>query len=590
MCEMVGTTEICTQCKTGGNVPINGTCTAKTDDTDKCKKAGGSPVDTNDKVCGQCGAGYLLHKGGCYKIGQAPGSLICADANSVTGDCETCQAGYFKNPASTTTNDKESCIACGDVTGADNYKGRDKCATCDSSKLPVSGGGTITCTTCIDGYFADNNGAECKACTDPCATCTASGTDKCTSCKDASDKQYFKKGESNDGTGTCVSEETCKTDSTYFPTTDKTSQKKICTLCSDASNGGVADCKTCSKSEETVTCSACTAEGKKPNTAGAKCVDCAAAGCAKCSDEGVCVECDSSKYLTPTAQCVDKCDKLGGYYADGQRVCQPCDPSCAACVGANANQCSACPAGKVLKYTDDTKLNEGGSCVDECKTGANGCADCGATIGGSKYCSRCSTSSEYPVNGVCKASTARANECKTPDNKGGCTTCATGYFLLENGCYKTDRQPGSQVCTAADTTGKCTQCANGMTITGNSGVCPSCDPSCKTCTKQSDPNACLACFSGYYLSGTKCVKCDTDDSNIKGVPNCISCLAPTSPNALTPVTCYVTQTPTVDPTDPSVNKGGLSSGATAGISVAVIVVVGGLVGFLCWWFICRGKA
>eukprot|EP00701_Giardia_intestinalis_P004457 XP_001708281.1 Hypothetical protein GL50803_116201 [Giardia lamblia ATCC 50803] len=38
------------------------------------------------------------------------------------------------------------------------------------------------------------------------------------------------------------------------------------------------------------------------------------------------------------------------------------------------------------------------------------------------------------------------------------------------------------------------------------------------------------------------------------------------------------------------NKSGLSTGAIAGISVAVIVVVGGLVGFLCWWFICRGKA
>ena len=34
----------------------------------------------------------------------------------------------------------------------------------------------------------------------------------------------------------------------------------------------------------------------------------------------------------------------------------------------------------------------------------------------------------------------------------------------------------------------------------------------------------------------------------------------------------------------------LSTGAIAGISVAAVVVVGGLVGFLCWWFVCRGKA
>ena len=82
------------------------------------------------------------------------------------------------------------------------------------------------------------------------------------------------------------------------------------------------------------------------------------------------------------------------------------------------------------------------------------------------------------------------------------------------------------------------------------------------------------------------MKCDTDDNTIKGVPNCLSCDPPTGSGT---VTCYVTQTPTVDPTDPSVNKGGLSTGAIAGISVAA-VVVGGLVGFLCWWFVCRGKA
>ncbi|KAE8304652.1 VSP [Giardia duodenalis] len=35
---------------------------------------------------------------------------------------------------------------------------------------------------------------------------------------------------------------------------------------------------------------------------------------------------------------------------------------------------------------------------------------------------------------------------------------------------------------------------------------------------------------------------------------------------------------------------GLSTGAIAGIVVAAVIVIGGLVGFLCWWFLCRGKA
>ncbi|ESU40637.1 Variant-specific surface protein [Giardia duodenalis] len=333
-----------------------------------------------------------------------------------------------------------------------------------------------------------------------------------------------------------------------------------------------------------VTCDTCTGTNK-PNTAKTACVPCSIADCASCDKENVCAACDNNKYLTPTGQCVDSCDKLGGYYADNN-VCKPCSPECASCSTTGAGKCLSCPAGKVLKYTSESDISGGGSCVDECKTGAGGCADCGAVIGGSKYCSRCGDASQAPLNGNCAAN-ARTAFCDTI-TAGACTQCANGYFLLDNGCYKTDRQPGSQVCTAADTTGKCTQCANGMTITGNSGVCPSCDPSCKTCTKRSDPNACSACFSGYYLSGTKCVKCNTNDGSITGVENCVSCAAPAGNSGT--VTCYVTQTPTVDPADPSVNKGGLSSGAIAGISVAVIVVVGGLVGFLCWWFVCRGKA
>ncbi|ESU44232.1 Hypothetical protein GSB_151220, partial [Giardia duodenalis] len=88
--------------------------------------------------------------------------------------------------------------------------------------------------------------------------------------------------------------------------------------------------------------------------------------------------------------------------------------------------------------------------------------------------------------------------------------------------------------------------------------------------------------SGYYLSGSTCTSCETDSGSVKGVRGCASCAAPTSNTGT--VTCYLVRD------SASVNKSGLSSGAIAGISVAVIAVVGGLVGFLCWWFICRGKA
>ena len=81
---------------------------------------------------------------------------------------------------------------------------------------------------------------------------------------------YFKDGGANDGTGTCVAEGGC--DNTHFPvTTDKK-----CYPCSNTDKGGIADCQACSKTEEAVMCSACTAlrplltrgapEQKKPHS------------------------------------------------------------------------------------------------------------------------------------------------------------------------------------------------------------------------------------------------------------------------------------------------------------------------------------
>ena len=81
----------------------------------------------------------------------------------------------------------------------------------------------------------------------------------------------------------------------------------------------------------------------------------------------------------------------------------------------------------------------------------------------------------------------------------------------------------------------------------------------------------------------KCTE-NSADGKITGVENCTSCAPPSNGNGA--VICNGTQ----QSTDPAVNKGGLPSGAIAGISVAAVVVVGGLVGFLCWWFLCRGKA
>ena len=179
------------------------------------------------------------------------------------------------------------------------------------------------------------------------------------------------------------------------------------------------------------------------------------------------------------------------------------DPSCASCSTAGADKCLSCPAGKALKYTSESDINGGGSCVDECKTGASGCETCGATIGGSKYCSKCGDASQAPLNGNCAANAWTAF-CDTI-TAGVCTQCANGYFLLDGGCYQTSRQPGKSVCTTANN-GQCQTCANGQTQ--SNGVCPACPAGCSKCSGLSTGTECR---SGYYLSANTCLKCDVSD-------------------------------------------------------------------------------
>ncbi|ESU40989.1 Variant-specific surface protein, partial [Giardia duodenalis] len=570
----IGSNVYCSQCKTGGNVPIDGVCVDKADAVDKCLTANNQEI-TTEQVCGKCGDNHFLFKGGCYNVDTAPGNLICSAIDTAnTAVCKTCAAGYFKNPAASDAT-HQSCIACSDTTGADSNTGVANCATCDP---PETSGRAATCTACADGYYD----ADCaNSCDESCKSCTGAEATICTSCK-ADTNPYFKKGDGE--TGECVAEDACT--GTHFPTIDA-NQKKICTPCNDASNGGVADCQECSKTGDTLKCLTCN-NNKKPNTAGTACVACTIADCANCNEENVCEACTSNKKLSPLKDaCLDGCP--AGTY-DNTNVCTPCHTSCSSCSDAASTSCTACYPGHVLNKSDSSTT---GTCIPEC-TGryAENCEKdmCTADIGGSKYCSKCK-SGFVPVDGICvSAGTTRValTGC-TSKGDGTCSACTDKYFLQSGGCYQSTVYPGNTLCSSA-ADGKCTNCANGQTADQQTGSCPVCPAGCSKCSGSSGSQTCSECLAGYYKSGTSCAKCSENsaDGKIQGVENCVSCAAPTSNSG--PFTCYVTQDPTVDPTDPSVNKGGLSSGAIAGISVAVIVVVGGLVGFFCWWFVCRGKA
>ncbi|KAE8305473.1 VSP [Giardia duodenalis] len=348
--------------------------------------------------------------------------------------------------------------------------------------------------------------------------------------------------------------------------------------CPDNANeaGGICTCtETYQPSEDGLTC--------VPKAGACNTPNCKACDNPK-TDREVCTECNDNNYLTPTNQCIPDCTTISGYYGDTDRKCKACSPECAECVGPANNQCSACPAGKALIYKSSDPV-QGGTCGDACTADKNGCKVCGARIGGTDYCSQCSVDNQAPLNGVCTTSNARVAFC-TEMNNGACTKCAANYFLKEGGCYETTKQPGKQICTLADSRGKCETCAN--SLRPNDGACPSCHSTCNTCSAADSSDQCTSCAAGYYMVGSAagpCTSCDSNSGSVKGVAGCMSCAPPSSSTGS--VLCYLMNG---DSAGGSTNKSGLSTGAIAGISVAVIVVVGGLVGFLCWWFLCRGKA
>ena len=98
---------------------------------------------------------------------------------------------------------------------------------------------------------------------------------------------------------------------------------------------------------------------------------------------------------------------------------------------------------------------------------------------------------------------------------------------------------------------------------------------CKTCAKKDGVVACASCEDSqkFGLNKKSCVK-DCPANSQAGSDSVCVCNAGVTPNAGSTACGAASSGPN------------LSTGATAGISVAVIAVVG----FLCWWFICREKA
>ncbi|ESU40068.1 Variant-specific surface protein, partial [Giardia duodenalis] len=279
-----------------------------------------------------------------------------------------------------------------------------------------------------------------------------------------------------------------------------------------------------------------------------------------CGDDGVVTVKDDKQYKgvancltctaptsgeanTPKAATCDKC--ADGYFGD---ACTKCHESCLTCSdAADENSCTACAEGT---HFLGAASGQTGKCIS--------CGDAsGATWKGVANCAKCNKPIDQSTPAVC-------------------IECAEGYYLR----------------TAADgTTTSCvTNCGEGFfpTTVNNIKKCVSCSETsnggiadCSACTPIESPTTtvlvtCSACSQGKVSpGGSSCLTaCPENSSDQSGTCVCSSGFVPSGDKC----------------TSSSANRSALSTGAIAGISVAAVVVVGGLVGFLCWWFICRGKA
>ena len=290
----------------------------------------------------------------------------------------------------------------------------------------------------------------------------------------------------------------------------------------------------------------------------------------KTADAGKCTEAAEAKeYFVPPSDTdashdsVVSCGDTTGVTLNtktyiGVAGCTTCDkPTVASDNTPKAATCTACGDGKLVKTVDSVT-----SCIEEayCNNGyfvdTNGgkkCSACANTCktcsGAAAQCTSCNANTPY----LKKADNSQTGTCV---DAAGCTT--------DNTYYADD--------TADPTSGKlCRKCAEGGVT-----VCTKCEKVesgvvCKECTGET---------AIFGLNKKSCVsQCPENSTKVEdqGKQVC-TCNAGFTPNAGSSACVATSSGPN------------LSTGAIAGISVAAVVVVGGLVGFLCWWFVCRGKA
>ncbi|ESU39863.1 Variant-specific surface protein, partial [Giardia duodenalis] len=269
------------------------------------------------------------------------------------------------------------------------------------------------------------------------------------------------------------------------------------------------------------------------------------------------------------------------------KTCEACDGTCKTCSGIGTNKCTACTAETHFLASTTTE----GPCVS--------CGTVQSTWSGVANCAKCTKPIDQNTPAVCTECAdsyyLKTATGATPPSCVGASECGKGLFPTTVSNVKT--------CISCSTTVNggitdCSECSLLPSASRSSTVlvtCTKCGSDKYLKTAADGTTTCVektACKDDFFpvddpTNGNKCISCGDETS---GVPNCAKCTAPTTtgqkPTCSECTSGYKLEGETC--VSSSTNKSGLSTGAIAGISVAAVVVVGGLVGFLCWWYTPRG--
>ena len=388
-------------------------------------------------------------------------------------------------------------------------------------------GGTKYCSACNDSGSASSSGAPTDGvCTTDNAVCNAKSNGVCTTCK--GDSFMFQGG--CYATANAPGSTMCEAANAGVCTTAKQGYFVPPEADRDATKQSVIPC-----GDDSVV----TVKDDKQYKGVANCLKCTA------PENG-----DGAETNAKAATCTE-C--ASGYFVDTNKesICSACAVNCLTCADETATKCKSCAADTHFLGAADGGQ---GKCVS--------CGDAsGATWKGVDGCLKCTKSNSESTPATCTECQAdRYLKAKTGSTAETCETketCTGGYFPK-------DESTGGN---------KCVQCSSAS----DGGI-----ENCSACTPIASPTT------------TVLVKCSACDNSKKVSPGGSSCVANCSENSRAnegACICNSGFAPSGDKcTSSSTNKSALSTGAIAGISVAVIAVVGELVGFLCWWFVCRGKA